>query len=709
MIPEKQLKTLSATKNVAENRNPRTVNMFKSIITTHFNPKITLLSCVMFSVTVLVACTPNNITMLKTEGTEADADKLLIVDCLLPGQIKKLGAGSTYVTPRRPAKLTAQECQARGGEYVAYDQANSASALKVWLPSAQDGNMVAETYVGEIYEKGFGIQPDYKLAAAWYKKAASQGYARAKLNLGYLYEKGLGVEKDLKMALTLYREASGLSDTDIEFESYVDSNTVASSIDDVRALKTELADKKQKLENVSQQMSETQEKLETEKQRLAEQDQKLQQEKAELAKQKQSTSADKKLIAQQERKLKIREAELEKRIQENKLIAQQTTVVQQQADVQVQSPSAVAKIAIAGPSIQLVNPQLVSMRGISVINVRPGTKTREIIGSISAPAGLQTLSIDGNDHKVDDKGLFRVLLPVAVKPKPVKIVAIDNQGKRAEIEFELVESAKAKPMIVAVPQIKPQEVSGSFGNFHAIVIGNNDYTQFPQLKTAVNDAKSVAEVLSTKYGFKTTTLINANRFMILAALNRLSKKLDEKDNVIVYYAGHGELSANKDIGYWLPVDADRNDKRKWIPNSAISDIISALPAKRVLVVADSCYSGSLTRSSLAQMDTNFSEAERLTWLRAMAKSRARLALTSGGLNPVADVGGGNHSLFANALLGVLEHNNDILEGQSLYQQVFAQVTIGAEDMHIDQEPLYAPIRHAGHESGEFFFLPGKEG
>ena len=669
---------------------------------------LSLLGVAVFSLIALLACTPKNITMLNAQGSEEDADKLLIVDCLLPGQIKRLGAGSTYVTPRRPAKLTAQDCEARGGEYVAYDQANSATALKVWLPNAQEGNMVAQTYVGEIYEKGFGIAPDYQLAAAWYKKAAAQGDARAKLNLGYLYEKGLGVEQDLKMALELYREASGLNDTDMEFNSYIDSQTVSSSIADVRALKTELTEKKQELATVSQQMSETQQKLAEEKQRLAQAGQSLKQEKADLEKRKQMASADKQQLAKKEQQLKAREAELEKKIKENELIAQQATAVQQQADNQGQASSPIAKISIAGPSIQLVNPQLVSMRGISIVNVRPGTKTREIIGSIAAPAGLQTLSIDGKQHKVDDKGLFRVLLPVSAKRKPVKIVAVDAQGKSAEIEFELVESSKAKPMIVAAPAVKPEEVSSTFGNFQAIIIGNNNYTQFPQLKTAVNDAKSVADLLSNKYGFKTTTLINANRFMILAALNRLSKILDENDNLLVYYAGHGELESNRKIGYWLPVDADRSDKRKWIPNSAISDVISAIPAKRVLVVADSCYSGSLTRSSLAQLDDSVSEAERLTWLRAMAKSRARLALTSGGLQPVADVGGGEHSLFANALLGILENNRDILEGQRLYQQVFAQVTIGAESLHIDQEPLYAPIRHAGHESGEFFFLPGKE-
>ncbi|WP_455204785.1 caspase family protein [Kaarinaea lacus] len=662
---------------------------------------------VVFSI-LMLACTPKDITMLKTDGTEEDADKLLIVDCLLPGQIKKLGAGSTYVTPRRPAKLSALDCENRGGEYVAYDQANSATALKVWLPNAQDGNAVAQTYVGEIYEKGFGIEPDYKMAAAWYKRAADQGHSRAKLNLGYLYEKGLGVEQNLKLALSLYREASGLSDTNIEFESVVDSGTISADVENIRKMKTELSEKQEQLETISQQVSETQTKLAQEKQRLDNEQAQLAKEKQTLQQQKQSATVDKQKLKTKEQQLAKRESELNKRIEEHKLLEQQSTIVQQQTDQRLQSPTQLARVSIAGPSIQLVNPQLVSMRGISVVNVRRGTKTREIIGSIDAPAGLQTLSIDGTQQKVNDKGLFRVLVPLSADRKPVKIVAIDNQGKRAEIEFELVQKDKPTPIKVASPSIKPEQVSGEIGHFHALIIGNDKYVQFPKLSTAVNDAKSVAQVLSSKYGFKTTTLVNANRFMILAALNRLSKNLSEQDNLLVYYAGHGELSVKKDIGFWLPVDADRNNKRKWIPNTAISDVISAMPVKRVLVIADSCYSGSLTRSSIAHVDDNTSTAERLTWLRAMAKSRARLALTSGGLKPVADIGAGNHSLFANALLNVLDANSDILEGQRLYQQVFAKVSLGADELNIDQEPLYAPIRHAGHESGEFFFLPSKE-
>ena len=117
----------------------------------------------------------------------------------------------TYMTPRRPIKTSAADCEVRGGEYVAYDRANYATALRVWQPSADQGDKEAQTNIGEIYERGVGGPPDYEQAAFWYKKAADQGYARAQINLGFLYEQGRGVSKDPATALSLYRRAAGLN------------------------------------------------------------------------------------------------------------------------------------------------------------------------------------------------------------------------------------------------------------------------------------------------------------------------------------------------------------------------------------------------------------------------------------------------------------------------------------------------------------------
>ena len=92
-------------------------------------------------------------------------DELLVVDCLLPGQIRKLGRSLVYLTPQRPIKTSAQDCEIRGGDYVAYDRSDYATALKVWLTPAKEGDTAAQTYVGEIYQKGLGVPPDYTLAA----------------------------------------------------------------------------------------------------------------------------------------------------------------------------------------------------------------------------------------------------------------------------------------------------------------------------------------------------------------------------------------------------------------------------------------------------------------------------------------------------------------------------------------------------------------
>jgi len=691
----------------------RLVQLSKQLIKQIFLTKSGWLS---LSVALGLGACASDITMIDTHGTEEDADKLLIVDCLLPGKIKRLGAGATYVTPRRPTKITALDCESRGGEYVAYEQANSATALKVWLPSAQEGSKVAQTYVGEIYEKGLGIKSDYKLAAKWYLKAATQGHSRAMLNLGYLYEKGLGVAKNLTVALNLYRQASGLSDTDIEFASIIDVENVDDSVNELRSLKHDLEDKKQQITIVNQQVVESTEQLVKEKAALEAQSQKLTDERKaleleqkQLGQQKVIAASERQKLDQKAQQLNSKEKTIDKQLANIEKLMVETPQAPHKMAVTTVMPVNIAKLSIAGPSIQLISPQLVNTRGSApAIDIRQSIKTREIIGRINAPAGLQKLTINGEETSIDDKGMFKTLLPINAKRTQVKILARDTFGKQANIEFDFVQSSQTKTKIAVTPQtINPDSVSGNFGHFYALVIGNNAYSQYSPLSTAINDAKSVADVLSNKYGFKATTLVNANRFMILATLNRLSRRLTEKDNLVIYYAGHGELEADGEVGYWIPVDASKNDKRKWIPNMAISDVINAMKVKRVLVIADSCYSGSLTSSSLPQANNDVSAAERVTWLRAMAKSKSRLALTSGGLQPVSDEGTSSHSLFAHALLNTLKLNNRIMEGQRLYNQVYAQMAIATAAKNIEQVPEYAPIRHTGHESGEFFFLPSR--
>ncbi|MEN8259794.1 MAG: caspase family protein [Pseudomonadota bacterium] len=189
------------------------------------------------------------------------ADELLIVDCLLPGQLIGIGQHQNWLTPPRPARLPIWNCKLQGGQYVAFDRANRDTALKVWLACAERGDKIAQNYVGEIYEKGWGVGPDYAKAAEWYKKAAFQGYARARSNLAFLYEQGRGVPKNPQEALKLYREAMGLRET-IAFDEPMKR--------EIDALREKLSRSVKENQSFQQRLQETQALLNQERRRVNE-------------------------------------------------------------------------------------------------------------------------------------------------------------------------------------------------------------------------------------------------------------------------------------------------------------------------------------------------------------------------------------------------------------------------------------------------------
>jgi formylglycine-generating enzyme required for sulfatase activity/uncharacterized caspase-like protein len=231
----------------------------------------------------------------------------------------------------------------------------------------------------------------------------------------------------------------------------------------------------------------------------------------------------------------------------------------------------------------------------------------------------------------------------------------------------------------------------SLGRYHALVIGNQQYRAFPSLKTPAADATAVAELLRKDYGFTVRMLVNATRAQMVDALADLRGRLTERDNLLVYYAGHGYLDREADRGYWIAVDADRTSPANWLSNADITDALRAMRAKHVLIVADSCYSGTLTRD-LAIRAPEASDLARL------AQKRARNVLTSGGLEPVSDVGGSGHSVFARAFLEALRTSAGVTDVTTLFAGLRRQVLLQAE-----QTPQYGDVRLAGHDGGDFIF------
>jgi len=532
-------------------------------------------------------------------GPPSKADEFLIVDCLLPAQVRKLGSQLIYQAPRRPIKTSARDCEIRGGEYTAYDRADYRTALKVWMAQADQGDAAAQTYVGEIYEKGLGVAPDYQAAAQWYRRAADAGFPRAAINLGYLYEHGLGVPRDPAQARYWYRKGAGGSQAPLEL--------VYGGQD---AKPGEPGGRAPRIELVEPEL----------------------------------------LVATETRDIRI-------------------------------TPVAGAPVV--------------------AIHTAP-TEEFAVVGRVIAQNPLKSVTVNGREESPDGRTVFQTRLRVRGAEERVRIVATDTLGLTSSLEFLVVNRPGGAAVAAPEPGAPPRP-GAALGAYHALVIGNNDYRLLRPLRTAVNDAREVARVLQEQYGFSVTLLLNANRYEILSALNGLRARLGEGDNLLVYYAGHGELDRVNQRGHWLPIDAEPGSPANWISNISVTDILNAMAVHQLLVVADSCYSGAMTRSAVTRLDPALDAQARAQVIQTMARKRSRLLLTSGGVEPVVDTAGGPHSPFAQSFLDLLRGNQGVLPAQELFRHLQVQVMTMVKGMEVRQVPEYAPIRFAGHEAGDFVF------
>ncbi|MBM2805248.1 MAG: putative cysteine peptidase, partial [Deltaproteobacteria bacterium] len=553
-------------------------------------------------------------------------------------------------------------------------------------------------------------------AAVWYQRAADKGFSRAAINLGVLYEQGLGVPKDPKQALGWYRRAAGLKELSFDIVAENQSAVVQQLQKEVASLQTQLKDKQdeltrtqRELENQRRNLDQRRGDADTERRDIARQRQELD------ALRKKQQSANDELLRELQRSIGEREARLAAKDKEVADLRASLARLEKDSNSQRSELARLQKQSVdTPPQIQLIEPQLTLTRGISVAQVPARGDRIVLVGRVDSAQGIVALTINGREEKLDSGNLFKTQIAVQKPNETVRIVAVDRGGRRSTLEFQIPERSEvvnlppdkgggadtSKPPVgFALP---PGSVA--FGKYHALVIGNNDYRLLPRLETSVNDAREVARILREQYGFNVTLLLNANRYEILAALNTVRERLTSEDNLLIYYAGHGELDRKNQRGNWLPIDAEPTSSANWISNITITDVLNAMSVKQLLVVADSCYSGTLTRSALGRLEGGINRQETLKVMQLMARQRSRMVLTSGGVEPVIDNLGGANSVFARSFMEVLNSNTGVLPGQELFGHLQLRVAAVAQRVDIRQIPEYAPIKFAGHESGDFFFV-----
>lgn len=266
----------------------------------------------------------------------------------------------------------------------------------------------------------------------------------------------------------------------------------------------------------------------------------------------------------------------------------------------------------------------------------------------------------------------------------------------------------------------------------AVVIGIDHYRSgIPELRTAVNDARRMGELLAAEHGYEVIAILDADATQARIAkllTDELPSRIGENDRVMFYFAGHGVARDGDDgpNGYLLPVDARRGDETSFLHMPLVHDALLALTCRHMLVVLDSCFSGAFRWSGTRAFEDDYDVVHQEKYDR-FVKDAAWQVLTSASQDQKAidqlstgalgsRPGTGAHSPFALALFDAISGKGDIIpsgkgDGLVTATELYLYVEDTLQNAAIaagkQQTPRLWPL--AKHDKGEFlFFVPGRE-
>jgi hypothetical protein len=135
---------------------------------------------------------------------------------------------------------------------------------------------------------------------------------------------------------------------------------------------------------------------------------------------------------------------------------------------------------------------------------------------------------------------------------------------------------------------------------YAVLIGSSDFPDerklLPSLRCPVRDVEGFARILkSERYGGFTETIALKNRpsHEILPIINKVLKRAQKNDLVLIYYSGHGKLNPTGALHLATFNTQIETLESTSIPVSNIRNYIDASPTNRLVLILDCCYSGSV--------------------------------------------------------------------------------------------------------------------
>ncbi|MCB0489785.1 MAG: caspase family protein [Cyclobacteriaceae bacterium] len=188
---------------------------------------------------------------------------------------------------------------------------------------------------------------------------------------------------------------------------------------------------------------------------------------------------------------------------------------------------------------------------------------------------------------------------------------------------------------------------------YALIFATDKYDHWDDLVNPINDAHSIADELKSKYGFETEIVENPTIEDVWEKLRAYNeRKFKPQDQLLVFFAGHGQFDESFGEGYVVAKNSLANDKSKttYISHNRLRGVVNNIPCEHIFMMMDVCFGGTFdpvlarARSAMALEATD----EELIVRKLSHKTRKYL--TSGGKEYVSDGIPGHHSPFATKLL-----------------------------------------------------------
>lgn len=347
------------------------------------------------------------------------------------------------------------------------------------------------------------------------------------------------------------------------------------------------------------------------------------------------------------------------------------------------------EVKMKNPSALIFMGNMFYERGLEELLTENETRTRLFLDSARYYYEKALSTISDENFKGREK-YYRAFVKTKPKKITVEMVKEDVSEQLNKIEKKLHRIRKSEQKNDSLMAIEAKRQ----GKYYALIIGVSTYNNSKlNLDRPVKDALKFKETITTHYTFdnnRITTLNNPTRQQIIKELYQLRKKVGHKDNLLIFFAGHGYWDEAAKQGYWWPRDATAEDPSQWLSNSDLKEQIRGIPSSHTLVISDACFSGAIFKTRSA----NEIKSAPLDILM-LNRQPSRRAMTSGTLTTVPD-----QSVFFSYLIKQLKENTEkFTPSQSLFDTIRQKVI--ANSLIVPQDGV---ISETGDEGGDFIFI-----